>query len=219
MWKPLKSGVTTPFFGRHCRPMWAAAGNRNPAAFSCLIFDPSKMSENCLVALLNSPFQPRSKIVPNGRFSFWAGVFFVSLCSSAHRRSVGDTRGCAVVIYSLFSVVVVPGFCYMCFLLDRKLWHYPQGRIYSTPKGLPRSRDCLSSFRPHGAAESFSPNRVTRDSQWLSLLFSYPYRTPLRWLSVKESRSRPCWRYAGVDSNTRWSLSALAPNQICGWEP
>ena len=95
-------------------------GRLRPRLFLLLDFRPIKMPESCLTSYRISSFQLRLQIAPNGRFSFWAGGFLASLRSSAHRRSVGDTRAfCGGYLFS-FSVVVVPGFCSMGFLLDRK---------------------------------------------------------------------------------------------------
>ena len=56
----------------------------------------------------------------NGGFLFWSGVSS-RLRVPRHTGGLWATHGRSVVaIYSLFSVVVVPGFCSMGFLLDRK---------------------------------------------------------------------------------------------------
>ena len=119
-----------PLCGRRCRPLWTESrGVYDPDSFSCLIFDPSKMPESCLTSHRVSPFQSCLQIARNGRLSFWSGVFLAYRLSSAHRRSVGDTRALRGGYLFSFSVVVVPGFCSMGFLLDRKFWHYPKERF------------------------------------------------------------------------------------------
>lgn len=108
--------------GRGFRPLWPEASVVYDAdSFTCLIFDPSKMPESCLESHRISPFQPCAQIALNGRFSFRACVFS-HLCVPRHTGGLWATHGRFVgVVYSLFSVVVIPGFCSMGFLLDKEI--------------------------------------------------------------------------------------------------
>lgn len=66
---------------------------------------------------------------PKRAVFFFAGVSS-HLCVPRHTGGLWATHGrSVVVIYSLFSVVVIPGSCSMGFLLDRKFWHYPKERF------------------------------------------------------------------------------------------
>ena len=119
-----------PLCGRGFRPLWSEASVVYDAdSFTCLIFDPSKMPESCLTSHRVSPFQSCLQIASNGRFSFWSGVSSL-LGFPRHTGGLWGTHGRSVgVVYSLCSVVVVPGFCSIGFLLDRKFWHYPNERF------------------------------------------------------------------------------------------
>ena len=107
------------------------------------------MPESCLASHSILLFQPCPQIAPNGRFSFWTGVFS-QFCLPRHTGGLWATHGrSVVVVYSLFSVVVIPGFCSMGFLLDRKFWHYPDERFTLLQKGchvveIARSRSVLT---------------------------------------------------------------------------
>ena len=161
------------------------------------------MPKSCLTSYRVSPFQSCLQIARNGRFSFCSGVSS-HLCVPRYTGGLWATHGRFVgVVYSLFSVVVVPEFCSMGFLLDRKFLHYPKERFTLLQKTCHVVEIACPGSVLTVSLNLFSPDRGMRDFQWRSPRFSYPYRAPLQWLSVMESRSRHCCRCAEADNNTR----------------
>lgn len=109
-------------------------GRLRPRLFLLLDFRPieNAWKPPCITPYFAFSTLPSNR--PKRAIFFLGECFLASLCSSAHRRSVGDTRAFrGGYLFSFFccssSWVLFYGFCSMGFLLDRKFWHYPKERF------------------------------------------------------------------------------------------